>query len=271
MVSLEMLQDKVRWVRRETLKLHKYAREVRIASCLSSVEILVALYYGRVLRYDPQDVHSEQRDRLIASKGHGALSLYPIFADLGFFPSQELTKIGTKDSFLGIIPDAMVPGIETINGSLGHGLGVACGVALALKRKKVARNVFVLCGDGELNEGAVWEAVMFAAYHRLNNLVLIVDNNRISMLDYQKNILGLDPLRTKFEAFHWEAQEADGHDMGQLCTALAAFRDTAGDRPKVLIANTQKGKGIESLERDPLCHIKSLTDEEIDRILAQWT
>lgn len=271
MVSLETLQDKVRWVRRETLKLHKCAREVRIASCLSSVEILVALYYGQILRYDARDIHSEQRDRFIASKGHGTLSLYPILADLGFFHMEELTKIGTKDSFLGVIPDTVVPGIETINGSLGHGLGVACGVALALKRKKVNRNVFVLCGDGELNEGAVWEAVMFAAHHKLDNLMLIVDNNRISMLDYQRNILGLDPLRPKFKAFNWEAEEVDGHDVGRLCTLLDAFRDATGDGPRVLIADTQKGKGIEQLERDPLCHIKSLTDDEIDRTLSKWT
>jgi len=271
MVSLEMLQDKVRWVRRETLKLHKYAREVRIASCLSSVEILVALYYGQILRYDPRDIHSEQRDRFIASKGHGAISLYPILADLGFFHMEELTRIGTKDSFLGVIPDTTVPGIETINGSLGHGLGVACGIALALERKRLNRNVFVLCGDGELNEGAIWEAIMLAAHHRLNHLILVVDNNKISMLDYQKNILGLDPLRAKFEAFNWEVEEVDGHDIGGLCTSLDAFRNAAGDSPKVLIANTQKGRGIEQLENDPLCHVKSLTNDEIDRVLSKWT
>jgi len=269
MESFEALQAKSRWVRRETLKLHKRAPEARVASSLSDVEIFVVLYYAGVLRYDPQNVQAEDRDRLIVSKGHGAVSLYPILADLGFFDKEELNKIGQEDSFLVVIPDTTVPGFETINGSLGHGLGVACGIALALKRKRLDNKVFVLCGDGELNEGSVWEAVMFASYHKLSNIILIVDNNKMSMLGYQKDILGLEPLEEKFNAFHWKVKRADGHKVEQLYSALDDFKRDDSYQPKVLIADTCKGKGVPGLENDPLCHVRRLEADEIDSILEK--
>jgi transketolase len=268
MKSFDVLKEKAQWVRRETLKLHKRAPETRLASSLSDVEIFVVLYYGGVLRYTPQDIWNPERDRLIISKGHGAVCLYPILADLHFFDDGELDKIGGKDSLLGVIPDPKVPGIETINGSLGHGLGVACGVALALKTEGVDRKIFVVSGDGELNSGAVWEAVMFASYHKLGNLTLIVDNNKMSMLGYQGEILGLEPLEEKFAAFGWKAEAVDGHDMESLYAALHNFKDDESPMPKVLIAHTRKGKGVPELEKDPLCHVKSLQAERIDEILG---
>jgi len=268
--SFKTLEDKAAWVRKETLKLHKLAPESRLASSLSDVEIFVVLYYGRILEYDPKDYQREDRDRLIISKGHGAVSLYPILADLGFFDKRELVRINKEDSLLKAIPDNIIPGFETINGALGHGLGVACGVALALKTKGIDRSVFVLTGDGELNEGAVWEAVMFASFHRLDNLILIVDNNKMSMLGYQKDILGLEPLEDKFAAFGWRAETADGHNIEQLYSTLTALKNDAHTQPKVLIADTRKGKGVPSLEGDPLCHVKSLKADEIDSILEQW-
>lgn len=270
MESFETLREKAKWVRRETLKLHKRAPESRLASSLSDVEIFVVLYYGDILSYDSQNVRWADRDRLIISKGHGAVSLYPILADLNFFNKEELDKIGREDSFLGVIPDTSVPGFETINGSIGHGLGVACGIALALKRKKLDKKVFVLSGDGELNEGAIWEAIMFASYHKLNNLILIVDNNKMSMLGYQKDILGLEPLEEKFKVFHWKAETVDGHNIEQLYTALNNFKKDDNNQPKVLIANTRKGKGIPGLESDPLCHVRTLKADEVDNILEEW-
>jgi len=270
MKSFESLREKAQWVRKETLKLHKLAPESRLASSLSAVEIFVVLYYGDILSYDSQNTQWENRDRLIISKGHGAISLYPILADLNFFEKEELGKINREDSLLTIIPDNAIPGFETINGALGHGLGVACGVALALKRKRLATKVFVLCGDGELNEGAVWEAVMFASYHKLSNLILIVDNNKISMLGYQKDILGLEPLEEKFSVFGWKTETVEGHNVEQLHTTLNNLKNDDRSGPKVLIANTRKGKGVAILENDPLCHVKSLNADEIDRILEEW-
>lgn len=270
MVDFEMLEKKTQWVRKETLKLHKRAPGIRLASSLSDVEIFVVMYYGHILQYNPKNICWENRDRFIVSKGHGAVSLYPILADLNFFDIAELDKISTEESFLGNIPDTGVPGFETINGAVGHGLGVACGVALALKRKGIDKNVFVLCGDGELNEGAVWEAVMFAPFHKLNNLILIVDNNRMSMLGYQKDILGLEPLEKKFKTFQWKVESVDGHNIKQLHTVLNKLKNDKHDQPKALIAYTVKGKGIPELENDILNHVRILNEDEINKILERW-
>jgi transketolase len=263
------LEEKAKWVRKETLKIHKIAPGTRIASSLSCVEIFVALLYGKILNFDPKDVNWEQRDRLIISKGHGSICFYPILADLGYFDKAELTRVGQEGSFLGSIPDIIIPGYETINGSLGHGLGVACGIALALKKRGRKEKVFVLIGDGELYEGSVWEAIMFAGEHKLDNLILIVDNNKICMLDYCKNILDLEPLQEKFEAFKWDSMIVDGHDLRKTYDILIALKNEDKGKPKVLVANTIKGKGVARLEIDSLNHIKSLRPEEVDELVGR--
>ncbi|MBI5641251.1 MAG: transketolase [Nitrospirae bacterium] len=262
------LEDKALWVREETLNIHRIAQQTRLASSLSAVEIFVVLYYGGLLKFDPSDVLWEGRDRFIISKGHGSISLYPILADVGYFDRQELSRVCTDESLLGGIPDAIIPGYETMNGSLGHGLGVACGIAIALKRMKSDKKVFVLLGDGELYEGSVWEAAMFAGEHKLDNLIAIVDNNRICMLDYCSKILNMEPLEDKFRVQRWQVDRVDGHNVGMLHSALTRLKDDTGGRPKVLIADTVKGRGVPSLETDSLSHIKSLKPEEIDRIIA---
>lgn len=264
----EFLRKKALWARKEALNIHRIAQETRIASSLSCVEIFVTLYYGKVLNFDPSNITWEGRDRLIISKGHGAISLYPILADLGYFDKQELNNVCKEGSFLGGIPDPIVPGFETINGSLGHGLGVACGISLALKRKNKSETVFVLLGDGELYEGSVWEAIMFAGEHRLDNMVVILDNNKVCMLDYCKNILDMEPLDEKFNAFKWDVKVVNGHDVEQLYNTLLTLKGEKNNKPKLLIANTVKGKGVPSLETDSLSHVKSLPHNEIDEIIA---
>jgi len=264
----DFLRNKSLWVRKETLKIHAHAPETRLASSLSAVEIFTTLYYGKIIRYNPKDINWPGRDRFIISKGHGAISFYPILADLGFFPKKELSRVCKEGTFLGGIPDSVIPGFETINGSLGHGLGVACGIALALKRKKKDESVFVLLGDGELYEGSVWEAIMFAAEHKLDNLIAILDSNKVCMLDYCKNIIDLEPLERKFEAFGWKARVIDGHNESRLYNALVDFKIKRAGRPKILIADTVKGKGVRWLEKDPLSHIKNINKEEIDRIIS---
>ena len=268
--NYEFMREKATWVRKETLKIHKIAPETRISSSLSPVEIFVVLYYGKILNFDAKNINWAGRDRFIISKGHGAISLYPILADLGYFDQNELKNVGKEGSFLGGIPDSVIPGFETINGSLGHGLGVACGMALALKRKKAKEMVFLLLGDGELYEGSVWEAIMFAGEHKLDNLILILDNNRVCMLDYCKKILDLEPHEEKFKAFKWDVVTIDGHDVNQLFNSLIAFKEEKNNKPKILIANTIKGKGVPRLETDSLSHIKSLKPAEIDEILMRW-
>lgn len=267
--ELEFLRKKAIWLRRETLNIHRIAQDTRLASSLSCIEIFTVLYYGRILNFN-EDIKWKGRDRFIISKGHGAISLYPILADLNYFDKKELNNVCSIDSILGSIPDPTIPGFETINGSLGQGLGVACGIALALKRTGRYEKVFVLHGDGELYEGSVWEAIMFAGEHKLDNIILIIDNNKMCMLDYCKNIIDLEPLEDKFKVFNWEGERVDGHNISQLYTTLERLKKGGGNKPKVIIADTIKGKGISELEKDNLCHVRTLNEKEIETILEGW-
>ncbi|WP_206951077.1 transketolase [Trinickia acidisoli] len=263
------LQQKARWVWRETLAIHRRAPETRLASSLSAVEIFTALYYGGIVRFDPSDPRSPRRDRCIISKGHGSICMYPILADLGFFPMQALESVGEAGGFLGGIPDPVIPGYETVNGSLGHGLGVGAGIALGLRRKGSDRHVFVVTGDGELHEGANWEAIMFASQHQLDNLHLVVDDNHISMLGYTDSIVSHGALSDRLRAFGWDCAEVDGHDVNAVQAALHAQIGKFDGKPKALIARTLKGHGVPGLENAPLSHIINPKPELIDRLLEQ--
>jgi transketolase len=264
------LKQKSKFVRIETLKIHKIAPETRIASSLSPIEIYVSLYYGGILNYNPNNPRDDNRDRFIISKGHGSISMYPLLADLGFFNKSELNNVCKHGSFLGGIPDPVVPGYETVNGSLGHGLGVGCGMAIALRSKQQQQNVVVLTGDGELNEGSNWEAIMFAQQHNLDNLTLIVDYNKTSMLDLSKNIIDMNSLNSKFEAFNWKAYEVkDGHDVEEVSSTLKEAINNREDKPKVVIVNTIKGKGVPFLETHSLSHILSVDSSDIDALIKE--
>lgn len=266
-VTHDFLEKKAGWVRKETLLLHALAPETRVASSLSCVEILVVLYYSNIAKIYPRHLLAEDRDRIIISKGHGSISLYPILADLGYFNKKELNRICKPGSFLGGIPDCIIPGYETTNGSLGHGPGVACGIALALKHKKNNSHIFVILGDGEMQEGSVWEAIMFAGHHKLNNLTFIVDDNKAGMLDFSKNIINMEPIAGKFSVFGWDACEIDGHSIPSLLFALKRSKLISIKKPKAIIANTVKGKGVPRLEKDGLSHTRTLSQEEISRLI----
>ena len=270
MNNIELLKEKSKFVRCETLKIHKLAPETRVASSLSPVEIFVSLYYGGILDFNPQDPRDENRDRFIISKGHGSISMYPLLADLGFFDKKELLSVCKDGTFLGGIPDPSIPGYETVNGSLGHGLGVGCGMAVALKTKEKTQNVVVLTGDGELNEGSNWEAIMFAPQQQLDNLTLIVDYNRVSMLDFSKNIINLNSLGDKFKAFNWKVYEVeDGHNVKELSLVIKEAINQRANKPKVVIVNTIKGKGVPFLETHSLSHILSVKADDIDRLIEE--
>jgi transketolase len=266
----EKIAAKADWVRRQTVTMAKTAPGIRVASSLSPVEVLVALYYGDLVDFNPGKPLWADRDRVILSKGHGSVAMYPILADLGFIDSQELDHVSGDQSRLTVIPEPTAPGIETTNGSLGHGLGVACGIAIALKRRQKDQTVFVLCGDGEVNAGAIWEAVMLAAKHGLDNIVLVVDDNKRSMLGDQADILGLAPLAGKFSEFGWQASEMDGHDPDAVHANLLRLKRERGGVPKVVISHTVKGRGVPELEKDPISHVRILSPEAIDRILEEW-
>ena len=267
----EKLIKKVEWVRKETLKIHRKAPETRIASSLSPVEIFVSLFYGGLISHFPNDPLNVNRDRLIVSKGHGSICLYPILAELGFFDRRELERVCQKGGILGGIPDPIIPGYETVNGSLGHGLGVATGIGLALQRQKKNRSVFVLCGDGELHEGSCWEAIMFASHHSLDNISLIVDNNGISMLGHTDDIVSHDSISLRLEAFGWDVVEVNGHNVTKVHEAIKKQKISRNGKPKAIVANTKKGFGIPELENQPLCHITNPKPETIDQILGAAT
>jgi len=263
----KFLKKKASWIWHETLKINKAAPETRIASSMSIIEIIVTLFYGGLLRFFPKDPLCKERDRLIISKGHGSISMYPLLADLGYFDKNQLKNVCKKGGFLGGIPDPVIPGYETINGSLGHGLGVGAGISYALKNQQINRNVFVITGDGELHEGANWEAMMFASHHNLDNLFLIVDNNSISMLDHTDNIVSHGNLKKRIESFGWDCLEVDGHDIVNLYAAINKLLATKKPTPKALIANTIKGRGIPGIENQSLAHIMNPKPELIDSIL----
>lgn len=267
---MEDMERKAQWVWEETLKIHLRSPETRVASSLSPVEIFVVLYYGGFLRQKPSNPRWDLRDRCVISKGHGSLCMYPILADLGYFPREELERVGKAGSFLGGIPDPVIPGYETINGSLGHGAGVGAGMALALKRRGKDQQVYVVTGDGELHEGSNWEAFMFAAQHGLDNLTLIVDNNQISMLGPTDEIVSHGDLCGKFRAFGWIAKEVkDGHSVSELHAALAVYRQDQSGKPKALVANTRKGNRVPGLENASLSHVTAIKPDLIDRLLRE--
>lgn len=267
-----MLIEKANWVRRELLRLNQRAPETRVASSLSAVEIFTALYYGGVLNQVPANPLSPDRDRCIISKGHGSICMYPILADLGFFPESQLENVCKAGSFLGGIPDPVIPGYETVNGSLGHGLGVATGIALALKRKGAEESVFVVCGDGELHEGSNWEAIMFASQHRLDNLNVVIDNNSISMLGFTDEIVSHAGFRGRFEAFGWSFfHEPSGHDAERVADVLKHVKNSKTEKPKVVVVDTVKGFGVPNLENHPLSHVLPADQSHVREVLKGST
>jgi len=232
-----------------------------IASAFSIVEILLFLYW-RVLRVNAAKPNWDMRDRLILSKGHGVSALYAILADLGFFPKEHLTA-SQDGNLLGGHVDRKVPGIDWSTGSLGHGLSVAAGMALAAKVNKANYMVFCILGDGELQEGAVWEAAMFAAHHKLN-LVAIIDYNQSQSCGTTKDILNIVPIINKWNAFGWSAVSANGHSFSSLNESLGyAYRNKNYNVPTAIIACTQKGYGVSFIETGDGWHTGIPTKDEL--------
>ena len=238
-------------------------------SSLSAVEIAVALYFGGMLRYDPKNPTWPQRDKFILSKGHAAPLLYAVLAEAGYFPVEQLATLRRIGSPLEGHPNMRrLPGVEASTGSLGQGLSLGVGASLAARLDKSPARAYVLTGDGELDEGQVWEAAMAAAKYRLDNLCCIVDQNGYQQTAATSEVLDLRPVAPRFEAFGWFAQEIDGHDLNAVLGALAKAQQTKG-RPSVIIARTVKGYPIQKLlTSDPNHHGKPLTKAEAEQALA---
>ena len=254
-------------IRRRAVEMVHSATASHIGSCLSAADILAHLYSG-CLRVDPANPHWPGRDRFILSKGHAAAVLYAVLAERGFFPVEMLDSYGQDDTVLaGHCTDA-VAGVEVSTGSLGHGLPIGCGMALAAKRDGRDYRVFVLLGDGECNEGSVWEAALFARQHELDNLVAIVDHNKLQGLGAVDEVLSLQPFDEKWRAFGFSTVEIDGHDHDQIARALANVPRQLG-RPTAVIAHTIKGKGVSFMEGSLAWHYKSPDDSQLAQAIGE--
>jgi transketolase len=244
------------------------AQASHIGTCFSMAELLAVLY-GAVLCIDPARPDDPDRDRFILSKGHGAAGLYAALAESGFFAVEWLESYcrdGTR--LAGHVSHHGVPGVEFSTGSLGHGLSLACGMALAGKRDGRSYRVFTLLSDGECDEGSIWEAALFAPHHRLDNLMVVVDFNKIQSFGTVKEVLDLDPFADKWRAFGWAVREVDGHDCAALLEAFQSLPWVEA-RPSVLIAHTVKGKGVAFMENQLAWHYKSPDDGHLKRALGE--
>jgi transketolase len=255
-------------LRRHIVRLCADSPGAHLGGSMSCVEILTVLFFDGVLRVDPRQPKKEGRDYLLFSKGHASAALYSALAERGFFPVEELLTYKRSGSRLAGHPLKGVPGVELATGSLGHGLAVGNGLALAGKHDRCDYRVFVVLGDGECQEGSVWEAAMAAAHYQLDNLVAVVDRNGVQEDGPTEVIMRLEPLAEKWRAFGWEVREVDGHDLGELSAALHAV-PFHRDRPSLVLAKTVKGKGVSFAEGDHRYHYCKLSPEDRARAMAE--
>jgi transketolase len=252
-------------IRRMVLEQSKRANVGHIGSALSIAEIIATLYGGALRIEDPDDPN---RDRFILSKGHAALAVFAALRLRGWLTDDDLDTYCADGSLLGVHPERDLRGIDFSTGSLGHGLSIGAGSALGARLQGSTRRVFVLVSDAECNEGALWEAVMFAAHHRLANLVAIMDLNGQQALGYTEEVMSLSPMERRWEAFGWDAHVVDGHDVKEMRQTVSAL-DTSSGPPHVLIARTVFGKGVSYMERQIKWHYWPMTDEEYRHALKE--
>ena len=265
--SATVLDNRSLKLRQTIVRTMEASRRGHLGSAFSLVEIMRVLY-DDVLRYDASNPDWPERDRCILSKGQGCLALYAILAEKGFFPEEELWKFCLSDGILGGHPDHRVPGVEASTGALGHGLSIGIGMALNAKFEKADYRVFVIVGDGESNEGSIWEAALCAGKHRLSNLTVIVDYNKFQSYGSTFEVQDLEPLGAKWNAFGFAAIDVDGHDPEALLSVLSHL-PLEPQKPTAVICHTVKGKGVAFTENDMEWHHKNrLTDAEIQDLLA---
>jgi transketolase len=256
------LQNRAKELRQKILKMAFKAGGAHIGSSFSIIEILTVLYFGDVMKYDPQCPKLPTRDRFILSKGHASAALYAVLATAGFFKEELLDGYCQLGTTLGGHPNMHdIPGVEASTGALGHGFSYAAGIALASKMDKEKYKVFVALGDGECQEGSVWETALFAAHKKIGCLTAIIDYNKLQAMDKLDNIITMESLSDKWKAFGWNVIEVDGHDIQNLQDVLAKpWPEDAP--PRLVIAHTIKGKGISFMENVPLWHFRLPNEEE---------
>jgi transketolase len=265
MTDFTTLQQTANHLRARIIETSSKTGTPHLGSCLSCVDILTVLYF-EVLRIDPTKPRDPLRDRFILSKGHGAPALFQVLAKRGFYPESMLDSYGEDGSIFAQHPPTPdhLPGIEAATGSLGHGLSIGLGMALAGRIEEQAYNVYALLSDGECNEGAVWEAAMLAAAQRVSNLCIIIDFNKWQATGRSREVMALDPLADKWRAFGWNVIEVDGHDINALHKALQQHPSKDG-KPTSIIAHTIKGKGVSFMEDDNNWHYRIPTADEVTK------
>lgn len=263
-----IFDDRSRKLRLDVVELLSHSRRGHVGSAFSLIEILRVLY-DDVLRFDPKQPAWDERDRFILSKGHGCMALYVLLAEKGFFPKEELRQFCAFDGILGGHPDGRkTPGVETATGSLGHGLAMGLGMAIHARMVGGSWRIFVVMGDGECDEGSVWEGAMIASKHGLSNLTVVVDYNKMQSYDTTHVVQDLEPFSDKWRSFGFGVTSVDGHDVAGLRAAFAAL-PLESNRPSVIIGHTVKGKGVSFMENNARWHHKNrVTDEEIAALRA---
>ena len=272
--SVDKIEARANNMRKNIIKMLKEAGSGHPGGSLSAADIVASLYFGGVMNYSEADPQHPERDYFILSKGHAAPVLYAALAELGYVPEDELLTLRKLHSRLQGHPDSKkLPGVEVSTGSLGQGLSIAAGVALGVRIDQQRdggpkRRVFTLLGDGEIEEGQVWEAAMFAAHYHLDNLVAIVDNNKLQIDGDVRDVAGLDNISSKFKSFGWQTIEVDGHDVGAVVTALKTATLLDGS-PVCIVAHTVKGKGVSFMENQAGWHGKAPNEEQAKEALAE--
>jgi transketolase len=255
-------------IRHHIVELATNSPGAHVGGSMSATEILTVLFFDNVLRVDPDNPQWTERDHLIYSKGHASAALYAVLAERGFFPVSELASYKQPGSRLAGHPSRDIPGVEWATGSLGHGLPVGVGIALATRHDKLTSRTFVVLGDGECQEGSVWEAAMSAAHFRLDNLVVIVDRNGFQEDGPTEEIMALEPFADKWRSFGWNVVEVDGHDVTQLSEALHRVPFESG-RPSCVIARTEKGHGLSFTSNTHTWHYGKFSAQQYQQALAE--
>jgi len=272
--QIKQLEDKAKGIRRLIIQMLAEAGSGHPGGSLSATDLITCLYFGRLadasplMRYNPQDPHWLDRDRFHMSKGHCCPLWYAVLAESGYFPQRELLKLRKFGCFLQGHPDRRTPGVEVASGSLGQGLSVSLGMALAAKIDKKAYRVYCLMGDGEIQEGNIWEAAMAAAHYRCDNICAMLDYNGFQIDGRTKDIMNLEPLVDKWQAFGWNTIEIDGHNMREILSAYLAAMETK-NKPTIIIAHTIKGKGVSFMENVVDFHGRAPTRDEEKQALKE--
>lgn len=266
---VSLIKEKAKLSRLETIRLISLAKSGHYGSSFSCAEIFATLYY-HVMKYDPKRPKWKERDRFVMGKGHAAVGLYSILADVGFFPKEKLDTYAEVESAFGDHPDMnKIPGIDFSSGSLGHGISVCVGMALGARLDGIKNRIYCLLGDGETQEGQVWEAAMSAGNYGLGNLVAILDNNKVTVDGHTKELMDIHPIKEKWESFGWNVVEVDGHDVSRLIDVFDHLPDPSSKKPTIIVCDTISGKGVSWMENTFEWHVANLAEEDIKKAVEE--